>query len=198
MTISEERRAAVAGALREVRAIAEGGPVDRDALARMKQPLIALARRKELFPEAHFPGPAAGEDDSLYLLSEDDDRRFALYVYRPGPTKRTPPHNHTTWAIVIGVDGVEQNTVYRRVDDGSVPGHAEVVPVEEIAVGPGQAVAYLPDDIHSIRIPGDRPILHLHMYGRSLLDLPKRVAFDPPSKTVKVAMTKPNVRRPLD
>ena len=31
----------------------------------------------------------------------------------------TPPHNHTTWAVVVGHAGNELNRFYARTDDGS-------------------------------------------------------------------------------
>ena len=195
MTTAAQRDAAVAKTIAEIRAIESGKGVTRETLEQIKQKLIDLAQRTELFPEAHFPAPGPEEIQALYLLSEDADRRFALYVYRPQPGKETPPHNHTTWAVVAGISGQEPNRTFERV--AGPDGRAVLRPLREFTVGSGQAVAYLPDDFHSIHIGGTRAIMHLHMYGRSLLDLPQREHYDAALGEFVRSTLQPEVRRPV-
>ncbi len=195
MTTVELRDAAVAGALAEVRAIETSDGMTRAGLERVKGVLAKLARRTELFPEAHFPAPGPAETQTLYLLSEDPDRRYALYMYRPKPGKETPAHNHTTWAVVAGISGEEPNRAFERVTGPD--GRPALRPVHEITVGPGDAVAYLPDDFHSIHIGGTRAVMHLHLYGRSLLDLPLREHFDVASNAFVRSTMLPEVLRPV-
>jgi hypothetical protein len=56
------------------------------------------------------------------------------------------------------------------------------VPLEvtgKVVVEPGGAhLAFLPDDIHSIEVVGDRPTRHFHLYGQALERLTERLAFD--------------------
>ncbi len=195
MTTAAQRDAAVAATIAEIRAIESTTGVTREALEQIKQKLIDLARRTELFPEAHFPAPGPDEIQTLYVLSEDADRRFALYVYRPKPGKETPPHNHTTWAVVAGIFGEEPNRTFERA--AGPDGRAVLRPLSEFTVGSGQAVAYLPDDFHSIHIGGTRAIKHLHMYGRSLLDLPQREHYDADLGEFVRSTLQPEVRRPV-
>ena len=54
------------------------------ALERVKEKLIALASRTELFPEDSFPVPE-GMPGKAYRLAEDADHRFALYAAAGAP-----------------------------------------------------------------------------------------------------------------
>src|SRR5258708_8874133 len=80
------------------------------ALDRIREKLIALATRTELFPEASFPVPAGAQGKS-YRLAEDPDHRFALYAAAGVPGRAAPPHNHTTWAVIAGVYGEDQHVL---------------------------------------------------------------------------------------
>jgi predicted metal-dependent enzyme (double-stranded beta helix superfamily) len=100
------------------------------------------------------------------------------------PGNETRPHNHTTWAVVVAVEGQELNRVYRRTDDGSRPGSATLVADREVMVEPGRGIALMPDDIHSIHTTGSVPTRHLHMYGLALERLDERLGFDLESGTV--------------
>ena len=176
MSIMQERHAAVAGLIAEVRHIeAEDGVTPR-ALDRIKPLLTGLATRGELFPKDHFcvPGAAKGV---IYRLAEDPDHRFALYASAGVPGKRQPPHNHTTWASIAGVYGQEHNVFYERIDNRSTPGRGKLCRTGELTVVKGNAVAFLPDDFHTIEVRGGEPSLHLHLYGLSLEHLPGRIAF---------------------
>ena len=172
------RDRAVAGTVARIRAIERDRGVTRAALDAIRAELLALAGRRDLFPAADFPPPPDAAGDRLYLLSIDADDRFALYLNRGADGKATPPHDHTTWAVVVGVAGTERNIFYRRTDDGRTPGHGTVEPVAEETVRPGTGVAMMPDDIHAIRMEGDGPKLHLHMYGLGLHRLDGRVMYD--------------------
>jgi predicted metal-dependent enzyme (double-stranded beta helix superfamily) len=196
--ISAARTAAVAATIIRIREIERTQGVTRAALDAIKVEMLALAKQEHLFPSAEFPPPPAGEKGSRrYLLQEDPDNRFALYMNALNPGNSTKPHNHTTWAVVVAVEGQELNRVYRRTDDATVPGKAFLVEERQIMVEPGTGIALMPDDIHSIHTTGDRPTRHLHMYGLALEKLDGRLGFDLEAGTVtaynKAFMT-PTVR----
>ncbi|WP_129140976.1 cysteine dioxygenase family protein [Modicisalibacter coralii] len=177
-TASATRRQAVAETLRHVRQTIADRPVDRATLDSVLAALKQLAARHELWNEADYPPPAADEHQARYLIDQGDDQSVALYLNVMRPGKRIPPHDHTTWACIAAVEGEECNTLYRRLDDGSQPGRARLEEAERHIVGPGSGIALLGDDIHSVRIDGDRPIRHLHLYGRALETLTGRTSFD--------------------
>jgi predicted metal-dependent enzyme (double-stranded beta helix superfamily) len=183
--VAAERRAAVAEAIAKARAIEAEKGVTREALEEIRQVMVDLAKRRELFPRETFVSRGDRPDDRIYRLSEDDGHRFALYINCGEPGTKTPPHDHTTWAVIAGIDGEEHQFIYRRTDDGSVPGQGTVEVDHEFSVTPGTAIAYMPDDIHAINVRGDVPALHLHLYGRGFEEMTRRIAFDTEAGTYK-------------
>lgn len=193
--IAAERTRAVAEVVSKVRQIEHEHGVTRDALERIREVLVELAERKELFPESDYPSPSERERSFMYLLSEEPDHRFALYLSTGVPGRSSPPHNHTTWAAIAGIDGEEENRVYERADDGSVPGKGEIREVRRVVLRAGDGIAFLPDDIHSIHVVSPTPTRHLHMYGTSVEHLPNRVEFDMGAGTYKVFPASRGIRK---
>ena len=119
VSVADLRRSAIAEALAKVRAVEETQGVTRASLRDIRAVVLDLARRAELFPREDFPTELDEKGyNAVYLLSEDADHSFALYMSTALPGKKVPPHNHTTWAVIVGVEGEEQNHFYEREDDG--------------------------------------------------------------------------------
>ncbi|MBC7802840.1 MAG: sulfurtransferase, partial [Candidatus Parcubacteria bacterium] len=196
MTTQEQRGRAVEALIARVRAIESAEGVTRASLKRIKAELIALATRSELFPAAHFAN-VPGRSGTIYHLAEDPDGRFALYGSAGVPGKAQPPHNHTTWASIAGVYGDERNVFYERVDRGETHGEGKLQLSHELTIRRGNACAMLPDDFHTIEVTSPTESLHLHLYGRTLEDLPDRITF-PSSSGGKLArfMAKPEIHCP--
>ena len=135
---------------------------------------MELAGQAALFPAGHFPAPPPGARGAhRTVLSEDADQRLslALNVLRPGTA--TDPHEHATWVAIAAIEGQEQNHIYTRPEAGGA-----LRLVDTVVVEPGRGLALMPDAIHAIRILGDRPARHLHLYGLALERLGHRRAFD--------------------
>ncbi len=179
-----ERSRHVRDMLARVRELAEPG-IDRERLKAILGELEALAARTELFPIEEFP-PLEEGNSSMYLLSEDADHRYALYVVAPASGGFAPPHDHRTWTAIAGVHGREHNRLYRRLDDGSVPGVARIEESGEIDVVAGTGVALMPDDIHSIHLGPDGPHANLHLYGLSVEHCHERRMYSRSKGTYKV------------
>lgn len=169
-TRAELRQQAIADTVARVREIETTQGVNPASLQAMKSALLKLAAKTDLFPMEDFPPPeeSARNPGRLYLLSEDDDHRFALYANSTYRRYVNAPHNHTTWAIIVGVHGEEPNVLYERTVDGGVRETGRSV------VKQGTGVAFLPDDLHSLDIPGGAPMLNFHMYGLAIPQLFKR------------------------
>lgn len=164
---SAERRKAIEVAVADIRAIEKREGVTRASLENIKARLIKLAARNDLFDPKDYPPPAAGQKlrSCLYRLSEDADHRFALYANASIGGYGTPAHNHTTWAVIVGVTGEELNKFYDRAGAGVKEKGRDVV-------RQGTGVAFMPEDLHSIHI--EAPLLNFHMYGLALEQLGKR------------------------
>ena len=180
MSLAQQREHAIQQTLVAIRAIAAQDGITRTSLARIADRLQELAAQEALFPFDAFPPPPANDADasSRYLLHEDSDKTFALYLNSINPGKTTPPHNHTTWAVIVALEGEELNRVYTRTDDGSDPERATLNLAQEVVVQPGTPIAFLDDDIHSIHVLGNKPTRHFHLYGRALETLTGRVGYD--------------------
>ncbi|WP_439893395.1 cysteine dioxygenase (plasmid) [Ralstonia sp. 25C] len=180
MSLAQQREHAIQQTLVAIRAIAAQDGITRASLSRIADRLHELAAQEALFPLDAFPPPAAGDADasSRYLLHAEPDQTFALYLNAINPGKTTPPHNHTTWAVIVALEGEELNRVYTRTDDGRDPERATLALSHEVVVQPGTPIAFLDDDIHSIHVVGNTPTRHFHLYGRALETLTGRVGYD--------------------
>jgi predicted metal-dependent enzyme (double-stranded beta helix superfamily) len=185
MNAKSERMDAVETMIAQAKQDLSDRPLSPAVLARVLDALKTLATRRELWSAADFPPPEDGVRQARYMIREDEDHTFALYLNVMRKGNRTPVHNHTTWACIAAIEGTEANFLYRRLDDGSRPGYAEVVAAGKVLLGPGSGIALMPEDIHAVEIEDDEMIRHLHFYGRALETLTERQAFDLDAKTAK-------------
>jgi predicted metal-dependent enzyme (double-stranded beta helix superfamily) len=191
-TIAERRGAAIEAAMADIRAIEDRSPpggIDRDGVDAIRARLLDLVAERELFPATDFPPPDPADETRsiLYRLAEDADGRHALYANACRDSTSTPPHDHTTWAVIVGFDGEELNRIYR--------GHAgagEPTVEREVMVEEGAGVAFLPDDVHSIHIEGGA--LNFHCYGRALERLDGRRFWDRARGEWRVFPAHPDIR----
>ncbi|MCY3850132.1 MAG: hypothetical protein OXF75_04930 [Acidimicrobiaceae bacterium] len=164
------RNAVVAEAMDDIAKIdAEGrehGGIDRAGVERIKQRLLRLAEHEDLFPYEDFPPPSTETSSLMYRIAQHDDR-LALYIQTVGNGVWAPPHEHTTWAVIVGMRGQELNRLY-----GPCAGQGEPHVQQEVVVERGTGVAMLGDDVHSIHVEGASA--NFHCYGLALEQLSGR------------------------
>ncbi|HLE66171.1 MAG TPA: cysteine dioxygenase [Burkholderiales bacterium] len=177
MERAREREREIDAAIVDIRRIEASEGVTRESLKHIKQRLIRLAAHKDLFSATEFPPPAPGgkRNSCLYRLAEDAEHRFALYANSSSGSYGTPAHNHTTWAVIVGVFGEELNRFYDRSPEGGVTEKGQYV------VRQGTGVVFMPEDLHSIHI--EAPLLNFHMYGLALEQLERREYYDAKERT---------------
>ncbi|MCX7136927.1 MAG: hypothetical protein NTW47_09930 [Proteobacteria bacterium] len=82
--------------------------------------------------------------------------------------RRTPPHDHGTWATILLMSGSEKNTLYR-----SAPGGLRKA--GEATLERGSILPMMADTVHVAECLGNEPAIGLHVYGGDILELPRRM-----------------------
>lgn len=139
---------------------------DEDEIIRRVGPLAQrLAIGKTWLQDKHYE---TNEEQGfgVFLLHEEPDHSLAVLVVNWLPGRGAPPHDHGTWAVVAGVDGVEHNTWYRRLDDRRRPDFAKLEVKHEIDADAGELICMKTGGIHSVRNNTDVVTLSLHTYGK--------------------------------
>ncbi len=136
---------------------------DRAALVRLAPQLVSIGATLDA---EQFPPAGAGQE-LMYSLVESNDGP-SLYLVSDGAGTSSPPHEHQTWALIVGIEGHEINTYFSV----KAPGTREVDPVAAQNIGPGEFVALDPTTIHATSVAGAASTYHLHLYGRPLSSLP--------------------------
>ncbi|MGO1119244.1 hypothetical protein ACTL6U_11085 [Rhodovibrionaceae bacterium A322] len=141
--------------------------------------------------EERFYQPDEEAGFSAFLLHQEADFSLAVIALAWAPGQGVVPHDHGTWAVVVGVEGVEENILYKRLDDRRDPAYAELEIKKRFDAGPGDLVMMKQGGIHAVRNHSDQVTLSLHTYGmhfnktlRSQFDVEARRAteFEVPMK----------------
>ena len=166
----------------DLRRISGEAPAAKEQLTRVKPLAQRLAASPDLRARLNRECDA-DQGFGFQVLHEEPDHTLAVAALSWLPGRGTPPHDHGTWGVVVGVEGDEVNTFWQRVDDGSRSGYAELRRLSEKTFSPGDAIAITPEIIHSVRNDGARISVSLHVYGKNV-NFTGRSRFDPDRRTV--------------
>jgi predicted metal-dependent enzyme (double-stranded beta helix superfamily) len=119
-----------------------------------------------------------------YMLHRAPRFNITSVVWGPGDTAKA--HNHETWGLVGVLDNELQETRFRRRDDGSREGFAdlEITGINRNTAGMVSTLLPPDDDIHEMLNVSQKKTVEVHVYGKDLANM-KRLRFDPAEKTVK-------------
>lgn len=195
MSLILERAAAALDTLSRLQALSAEAEGEAAHAAAVRQAVLDLAARAELFPLDHYP-IKPGTRGGFYRLIEAADRSNAIYVSVAAPATETEhrsntPHRHVGWASIAGIRGEEFNAVYERIDDGTVAGQGRLRKRGDVTIRAGEAVFLPAGDYHHIELRSSEPSLHLHVYELGV-DSPEQgrqpVFLSPESEEYKIGV----------
>jgi predicted metal-dependent enzyme (double-stranded beta helix superfamily) len=125
----------------------------------------------------HRPGVNA---DSTRILYYDPSVMIVL-GYSAEAGRYDPPHNHGNWLVTGMYRGEVEYSDWRRLDEGSRPGYAEIERVTHCILKPGdvELTPPPPHDIHSNTMLTENYMLVVIGGGFAS----KRIYYDPAKKT---------------
>ncbi|MGY8996707.1 MAG: hypothetical protein ACKVH7_09720 [Alphaproteobacteria bacterium] len=181
---TDERRRLIGEAMAAIRVVMDQGPSVAN-LDTAKAELIGLASHKDMFTFEDFPLPTDDAMECSYLIHEDDDGEYALYVNAGAPHQYYAPHDHgTAWAVIAGVEGRERHQLYLRRKNGA-EGESLIVKMGEVMVAAGEAATMQPDGIHEVNAMDGKPLLHLHLYARNFVAQGERRKYEVEQNTAE-------------
>jgi predicted metal-dependent enzyme (double-stranded beta helix superfamily) len=140
-----------------------------------------------------LPGEYARPDDKSgmgggigqYALYRAEDGSLCLFSLVIPAGVSTPVHDHLAWGLVGVYRGRQEETIYRRTDDGRQEGRAVLEVARQQVVGSGQFYTLLPpkDDIHYVKTVSDVPSISIHLLANDTACV-WRHRFDPAASTV--------------
>jgi predicted metal-dependent enzyme (double-stranded beta helix superfamily) len=100
-----------------------------------------------------------------YALYRAEDGSLCLFSLVIPAGAQTPIHDHLAWGLIGVYRGVQDETVYRRLDDGKDESIARLEVARRQTVKPGDFYTLLPplDDIHYVKTVSDTPSISIHL-----------------------------------
>ncbi len=100
-----------------------------------------------------------------YALYRAEDGSLCLFSLVVPSGAATPVHDHLAWGLVGLYRGRQDETIYRRLDDGTNPGRARLEVARQHTIEPGQFYTLLPPegDIHFVKTVSDMPSISIHL-----------------------------------
>ena len=169
--------------IEQVEAIMGSGQGRADTVRRVEPLLKRVMRNDDLLRDELKVDRGEGRFAYEFLGSEDGALTITAPAFLPG--RPTPVHDHLTWGVVGVYSGRQKTTRYRRTDDGSRGGRADLEVVADEVLTRGATYPLLPpDDIHRIEALGSQPGISIHVLGTDLRRQ-KRHIFRPDEGTVE-------------
>lgn len=153
------------------------------------EPYFTQLCQQEWLP-AQFaqPNPASGMGGGIgqWLLYRAKDRSLTVFSLVIPPGSTTPVHDHLAWGLIGLYAGNQEETVYRRLDNGDLEGCADLQVVEVRSLKHGDIYRLLPPDgdIHAVKTTSQTASVSIHVLGNDTGCI-WRHQFAPESRSVR-------------
>jgi len=106
-----------------------------------------------------------GQGIGQYALYRAEDGSLCLFSLVVPAGAATPVHDHLAWGLVGVYRGIQDEIVYRRLDDGRDPARADLEVAKRQTLQRGEFYPLLPplDDIHYVKTTSDTPSISIHL-----------------------------------
>jgi predicted metal-dependent enzyme (double-stranded beta helix superfamily) len=106
-----------------------------------------------------------GQGIGQYALYRAEDGSLCLFSLVVPAGAATPVHDHLAWGLVGVYRGIQDEIVYRRLDDGHDPARADLEVAKRQTLKRGEFYPLLPplDDIHYVKTTSDTPSISIHL-----------------------------------
>lgn len=106
-----------------------------------------------------------GDGIGQYALYRAEDGSLCLFSLVVPAGAATPVHDHLAWGLVGVYRGEQDETVYRRLDDGADPARAELEIAKQQPLKPGDCYPLIPptDDIHYVKTTSPSASISIHL-----------------------------------
>jgi predicted metal-dependent enzyme (double-stranded beta helix superfamily) len=175
--------------VRDTQRIAAGIPSDVDRVEALKPAFAQLLATEGWLPDACArPDETSGMGGGIgqYALYRAQDGSLCLFSLVVPAGASTPVHDHLAWGVVGVYRGQQDETVYRRLDDGRDPEHADLEVAARRTLNRGECYTLVPpaNDIHFVRTVSDVASVSIHLLANDTACI-WRHSYDPASGAVK-------------
>ncbi|MEH2327036.1 MAG: hypothetical protein V7K32_26420 [Nostoc sp.] len=139
-------------------------------LARLEPYFQELLVQQEWLPQKFAqvnPESRMGGGIGQWLLYRAKNQSLSIFSLVIPPGSTTPVHDHLAWGLIGLYKGNQEETVYRRVDNGDAQGHAQLQITEVRRLKTGDIYRLLPPDgdIHAVKTTSQSASVSIHILG---------------------------------
>jgi predicted metal-dependent enzyme (double-stranded beta helix superfamily) len=178
----------IRGLIEETQRLVQTIPDAAARVAALRPAFAALLSADGWLPDNYAQpdtGSKMGGGIGQYALYRADDGSLCLFSLVVPAGASTPVHDHLAWGLVGVYRGRQDETVYRRLDDGRDPARARLEVSRRQQLGPGEFYILLPpaDDIHYVSTISDTASISIHLLANDTACV-WRHRFDPATGVV--------------